>query len=328
MTESNLLNYKSEDMHAEAAPDTGEYISLMKGLTLINNKHYPQFRKDKPQLVIATVRTTKSTGKMVTLRNNWVTRNALVKTAAAWRHMQRKAGIRKSQLNRYGKELRVAMDLNHQACWGRSYNARGNDLVPTGLNDVCDLLPTHQTVKGYYTGIYSAAGDQTLVAHQVNQAVSASINDYQIAHGVDVQQGFDLSMFTIPSPDADVDATNQTWYVQGDEGIIADYIDSRVREVEVEDDDLEDTPHPDSLLTLMLSDNEETSDDVIDDVEDIGDFRPYSLAFANEYQTVFDTTSVVPGQDTQIIAPLGLLKWFAAETDDQLFITVNAIVEM
>lgn len=332
MSETNLMEYKAKaNTNAAAGVGLTSYIDLFKGATILNQRHYSQFRSDKPMAAIITVRTTTQDGTVEVLRNNWVTRNALVKTAAAWRKMQRKAGISKSQLNRYGKELRLALNPDHHNAWGYLSDARGNELFPQGLNDVAGSAPIGN-VRGYLTGEYDASGFQTLVAHQLEQSVPSSVTDYGTQTvgvvKVDIQQAFDLSQFTIPSADADTDASNRTWFVQGDDSIIEAYIGSRVREIEIEDDDMEDTPAPTNTLSLMLSDNEETSDDVIDDIEDVGDYRPYHLTYANSLQKTIDGRSVVAGQDVQMIVPLGLMKWTPAALDDQLFITLDAIVEM
>lgn len=329
MSETNLMEYTAVT-NSETGDQTG-FIDLFRGATLVNQRHYPQFRSDKPLAAVITVRTTKSDGTIEVLRNNWVTRNALVKTAAAWRKMQRKAGIKKSQLNRYGKELQLAMNLDHHAAYGYLHNPRGNDYFPQGLNDEAGAAPIGN-VRGYLTGVYDASGFQTLVAHQVELGIPSSVTDYGNqtigTDKYDVEQAFDLSQFTIPSAEADTNADNRTWYVQGNDSIIEAYIGSRVREIEIEDDDMEDTPAPTNVLSLMLSDNEESSDDVIDDIEDVGDYRPYHLTYANSLQKTVDGTSVVAGQDVQMIVPLGLMKWTPAASNDQLFITLDAIVEM
>jgi hypothetical protein len=220
MSETNLMEYKAKD-NTNSSEEIGltSYIDLFRGATILNQRHYPQFKNDKPMAAVITVRSTKTDGTVEVLRNNWVTRNALVKTAAAWRKMQRKAGIKKSQLNRYGKELQLALNPDHQQAYGYLSDASGNDLFPQGLNDTAGVAPIGN-VKGYLTGEYDVSGFQTLVAHQLQQGVTGSVTDYgQQTVGavkVDIQQAFDLSQFTIPSNRADTDASNRTWYVQGE----------------------------------------------------------------------------------------------------------------
>ena len=91
------------------------YIDLSKGLTLLNYRNYDQFKNDKPQAYVVTARLSNTEASLETIPTSWVHRNALVKTAAAWRAMLRKGGVKKSDLNTYGKELRLAFDSTHSA---------------------------------------------------------------------------------------------------------------------------------------------------------------------------------------------------------------------
>ena len=91
------------------------YIDLTRGLALVNGKNCSLFTsKDKPRLVLASVRRDSATEQISVAKNTWVVSNACVKAAAAWRRTLRSAGIRrKKQLNTYSRNMRLAMDETH-----------------------------------------------------------------------------------------------------------------------------------------------------------------------------------------------------------------------
>lgn len=282
------------------------YIDLSKGLTLANYRNYDQFKNDKPQAYVVTARLSNPSASVDTIPTSWVHRNAMVKTAAAWRAMLRKAGIKKSELNTYGKELRLAFDATHSSNWCVS----GQELMPD------NTLDRYEAEDGVFvTAVGNAEG---------------ALGGFD---GTSVLYAFDHTKMTVPSAAADTDAGVWQGHVIGTEttGIVKQYVDSRSGSVDVEDTDLEGVPEidPDSYLRLMLSDNEESADDVMEDVKDYGDFRPYSIAGAETQITeAIPEDANVAGQDTQFIAPLGLLKWNSVNASDRLFITVQAISEM
>lgn len=285
------------------------YIDLTKGLTMANNRAHDQFKNDKPLGYLVTARLSDVSNGVETIPHGWVQKNALVKTAAAWRAMLKKAKIRKSDLNTYGKELRLAYDATHSSNWG----INGSEQTPDGIP------------SNYASGEFNSDGDEITVAVLADASGVAAYGD-KIVHA------FDHTQMTLPSASAGTDAGVWKGHVIGQEasGVIKQYVDSRLGSVEVEDTDMDGSPalSGTNYLSLMLSDNEETSDDVVDDVKDYGDFRPYSIANHRRYETMAIAPNAnVAGQDTSFIAPLGLMKWTGG-SGDKLFITVQAITEM
>ena len=95
------------------------YIDLTQGLSLLNAKNCSQFKDDKPLAISGTIRLTSDSESIRAAKPSWVVKNACVKTAAAWKRTLRSAGVRrKSQLNTYAREMRVALDETHSSTWG------------------------------------------------------------------------------------------------------------------------------------------------------------------------------------------------------------------
>lgn len=318
------FEFKSKGAGAVAG---AQYIDLTKAMTLVNGQMHYQFKKDKPLAYMVTVRQSNNAGKIETAPTSWAVRNSCVKTAAAWRRMLKKAGISKKDLNTYGKELRLTFDADHTANFG------GGD--PTSSSPI-DLVPEHLISSGvceYATGTYiknPISGDAAEVYVTALTTQSLSPYGYDAGGLVFREHAFDHTDMIVP--DEDGDAQNEiTWkaHLLGASSVVDVYIDSRENTLDVKDDDFdEEFGAADNYLTLMLSDNEESADDVIESVADQGDYRPYSLSYQNEPIIAVGAGQNVQGQDSAFVAPLGLLKWSPDRVGDLLTVTVTAIAEM
>ena len=250
-----------------------------------------------------------------TIPSGWVQTNALVKASAAWMAMNKKAGITKKMLNTYGKELRLPFNGGHAGKWGYA----AYDLIADGLEGAYNS--GQKDSDGNWIWVYTSVDDPTS-----NPA------------GGTYENAFEITTVTVPSSsgsaDDEVDWTPQvladgTALVAKTPSVIYQYITSRGR-VDLEDQDMDSLEGmaSDNYLLLALSDNEESADDVVDNVKDYGDFRPYDLENLIQTTTVAVSAATnVAGQDTSLIAPLGLLKWNGS-ADDVMSVTVSAIVEM
>lgn len=303
-----------------------QYIDLTKAMTLVNGQMHYQFKRDKPLAYMVTVRQSNNAGKISTAPTSWAVRNSAVKTAAAWRRMLKKAGVSKKELNTYGKELRLTFDADHSAHYGSGDPTTGTpvDLVPENLitGGVCE----------YATGTYKkhSSGNAAEVYVTALTTVSLAPYGYNAGNTIFREHAFDHTTMVVPNPSGS--ATNEvTWsgHLMGADSIVSVYIDSRENSLDVKDDDFDnELSEPDNYLTLMLSDNEESADDVIERVADEGDFRPYSLSYQNEPINAVGSGQNVAGQDSAFVAPLGLLKWEPDRDGDLLTVTVTAIAEM
>lgn len=286
------------------------YIDLTKSDTLANFKGKYQFKNGRPLAYVLSARLSDPSNEVRTVPTNWVVSNALVKTHAAWTKMYKKAGLTRKDLNTYGKEPRFAYNDAHRDAWGLD----SKELIADNLPD------------RYTSSQYNENGDQVVVY---------TIRDAAIPEPANFVQAFDHTTLTVPSFDGSA-PTEEEWrpYVVEDgaaagDAILTAYILSRGT-VDLEDEDMEASELVDSRsrLKLMLSDNEESADDVVEDHRDHGDYRPYELASAaTQYTTAISPGANVAGQDTTIIAPLGLIKW-SGGLNDKLFIRVEAIIEM
>lgn len=302
------------------------YIDLTKAMTLINGQMHYQFKKDKPLAYMVTVRQSNNAGKIETAPTTWGVRNSCVKTAAAWRRMLKKAGISKKELNTYGKELRLTFDADHTANFGGG--------TPTSSGPI-DLVPEQVITSGvceYKTGTYkkNAAGDAAEIYVTAFTTESLAPYGYDAGNLVFREHAFDHTDMIVPNADGDVQGET-TWkaHLMGSSSVVEVYIDSRENTLDVKDDDFdEEFGAADNYLTLMLSDNEESADDVIESVADQGDFRPYTLAYQNTPTVAVGAGQNVQGQDSAFVAPLGLLKWSPDRVGDLLTVTVTAIAEM
>ena len=299
------------------------YIDLTRGLALMNGKNCSQFSsKDKPLLVHASVRMgqTEPTQAVVAAKNTWIVRNACVKAAAAWRRTLRSAGIRrKKQLNTYARNPRFALDFRHSATFGQLSTASASaDIIPSGVD------------ASYATGQYNSDGDEIQVL-AYNSDPSALT-----PFGTRYVRAFTQTTFAVPQSGStdvldkkanllgDIDPADPQTYTS----VVAEYIDSRINDADIEDTDLDESPSNDNDFVMMLAPGEEVADDVLDNVDDEGKWRPYSLNTSTSSCTVISAGAQVAGQDTMIEAPLGLLEWTAASTNDTMIVDVVAITEM
>lgn len=291
------------------------YIDLTKSDALANCKAKYQFKNGRPLAYLITVRFSNAANSLETIPTGWVQTNALVKASAAWMRMNKKAGITKKMLNTYGKEMRLPFDGDHKDKWG----FKAYDLLADGL------------VGSYKTGQKNFDGNEIHVYTAVTDPTANPIG------GV-YESAFEITTVTIPNSSGDAaDEVNWSPQVLADgtqltektDSVIYQYITSRGR-VDLEDQDMDSLEgmESDNYLLLALSDNEESADDVVDNVKDYGDFRPYDLENLIQTSTVAVSAATnVAGQDTSLVAPLGLLKW-NGDSGDKLSVTVSAIVEM
>lgn len=300
-----------------------QYIDLTRGLALMNGKNCSQFNsKDKPLLVHGTIRIGKSDGEAATAesvyaaKNTWIVRNACVKAAAAWRRTLRSAGIRrKKQLNTYARNMRVALDARHSAVWSA---------LGTGGNIDADIIPD-DVDNSYASGQYNSDGDQIhVIAYNTDTTVTP--------WGAIYKQAFTQTTFAVPQSGA-TDVKDKPANLLGalnddDSNIVSEYIDSRINDADIEDTDLDQSPSNDNDFVMMLAPGEEVADDVLDNVDDEGKWRPYALATSTSDTQIIAPGCHVSGQDTSFEAPLGLLKWVPEDTTSRLFIDIIAFSEM
>lgn len=292
------------------------YVDLTRGLALINGKNCSQFSdKDKPLVVMASVRLATASEKVRVIKNTWAVRNACVKAAAAWRRTLRSAGIRrKKQLNTYARNPRFAYSADHSKCWSALGSLGDADIIPADV-------PT-----SYASGQYVKASGDEVIVYAFNDDLT--LNPWSTK----AVQAFTQTTFAVPQSGS-TDVLDKKANVLGEadatySNIVAEYIDSRINDADIEDTDMDESPSNDNDFVMMLAPGEEVADDVLDNIDDEGKWRPYSMATSTTASTAILPGANVAGQDTLIECPLGLLEWEADSTSSQMIIDVVAISEM
>lgn len=302
------------------------YIDLFRGMCLVNGRNMGQFKNGKPLMVMGSIRLSSSAEEVEAIKPTWASKNAFNKANDAWTRTLQSAGLKKSQLNTYGKELRVAWDNKHDFCEANS------------ADSIVDAIP--DGVDSYYkTGQYDAAGLEYFVYAELavgsgatdptwGPSPSGSPTSYNV-------RAFDQTTAAVPLSGA-VDVKDKLFCVFGDHTdasgahlpILDTYLDSRINEARVEDTDMDGQPVDDNDFIMMLAPGEEVADDVIENVKDEGRWRPYTTLSSKSSHKIVTAGANVAGQDTSFHAPLGLLKWVPAAATSKLVIDIIAVTEM
>jgi hypothetical protein len=311
------MSYTHTRLVYTAASAETQWIDLTRGLALMNAKNCSQFtNKDKPILVTGTIRMEDAAERVYAAKNTWVVRNACVKAAAAWRRTLRSAGIRgRKRLNTYARNPRFALTYKHSSNWSQ-LGTQGADIIPQN----CD--------SSYGTGVYTSDGEEiTVYAYS-----DASAVDFSLAKNV---PAFTQTTFAVPTSTSagETDVLDKKANLLGNTdgtytNVVAEYIDSRLNDAEIEDTDLSQSPSNDNDFVMMLAPGEEVADDVLDNVDDEGKWRPYTLNTSTTAAEVITPDANVAGQDTFFEAPLGLLEWHPEANGNQLVIEIVSMSEM
>lgn len=313
-------------VYSTKAGSTVNYIDLFRGLCLANGRDYNQFKNGDPLMVMGTIRLNAAGESVEAIKPTWAVKNALNKANDAWTRTLRSAGLKKSQLNTYGKELRVAWDKSHSDVFC-AYDA--NKSLTDAIPDDVEVL--------YKSGQYDSGGLEYFVNAQLTVETAAGVGWGASPSGLPDRfnvRAFDNTRAAVPLSGS-VDVQDKFFGVYGDVGVSADYLpilntylDSRINETRVEDTDMDDIPTADNDFVMMLAPGEEVADDVIDNVREEGRWRPYTTESSAKSHDIIVGGANVAGQDTSFHAPLGLLKWTPASGTSKLVIDVLAITEM
>jgi hypothetical protein len=305
------------------------YIDLSSALTTVNRKQYHQFtRKGIPLCYEVTIHQIITNGDQITLvlvaPNTWTTRNACVKTSAAWKKQLRDAGIKLKDLSKYGRRLRIPFDAGMSAAadGGLSdhYPPRGWDVTDSAVENLFES----------YT-----APDGTIVSY----SDAAEFTRFVIpdeAGGDSVEMNLALLGYS-----GSVTANNYF-------GVIDEYLGSRGGVTDTPDSG-QQTPDADNLLQRMFSSAQPSTDEIIEALDEFQEYRPYpdgeldataspptvtNLACAatvagslQGYRSRADGTAGAPHSIT-MKCPLGLIKLNNSTNKDEFIVTVHAIYEM
>lgn len=299
--EQNVLRF-----HATA---TTNYLDIGAALSAINRKQYHQTKGLKPLSyhIRAQCITTGADADPIefgTAANTWTTRNAVTKLGAMYAKQLRDNGLRRSQLPKYGRELRLSLKTNSDYVQGSGADGFGQEA-------------------------YLASGNLNPLDHE-GATLFAS---YSNSDGVSVSYSTGNELSTISVPEATADGEPEVVVVSlvgtSDHGenhlaLIPEYLSSRRNADDSVEKDVH-FPSDDNLLMRIGAAANEHFDDVVEAIEDVGDKRPYNEAGANLICT--QGMLMAAGDYCSFVAPLGLIQ-VKGNTDSKFLLTVTAITEM
>ncbi len=305
------------------------YIDLSSAMTAVNRKQYHQFtRKGVPLCYEVTVHEVVTNGDAISVvlvaPNTWTTRNACVKTSAAWKKQLRDAGIKLKDLSKYGRRLRISFDEDmSSSATGAMYDAFPPRQYDVADNNLEDTFETYTAPDGT-TVPYTAAAEFTRFV----------IPDE--AGGDSVEMNLALLGYS-----GSVAANNYF-------GVIDEYLGSRGGVTDTPDSG-QQTPDADNLLQRMFSSAQPSTDEIIEALDEFQEHRPYpdgeldatatpttvtNLAcmatYAGSIQGYRSRADGTAGAPRSITAkcPLGLLKILGNANKSIFMVTVHAIYEM
>lgn len=305
------------------------YIDLSSAMTAVNRTQHHQFtRKGVPLCYHVTIHQEITNGDHISAiqvaPNTWTTRNACVKTSAAWKKQLKDAGIKMRDLSKYGRRLRIPLDA------GMSTSGNGvmyDFFAPMQWNVKDSQL---ENVFKTYTAPDGA---------NVTYGLAAEFTRFVIpdeAGGDSVEMNLALLGYS------DAVAANNYF------GVIDEYLGSRGGVTDTPDSG-QQTPDADNLLQRMFSSAQPSTDEIIKALDEFQERRPYpdgendatatpptasnlaclsTLAgYIQGYRSRADGTAGAPRSVT-FKAPLGLIKILGSANKDQWVVTIHAIYEM
>lgn len=290
---------------------TDQYLDCAAALSACNSKQFHQVGKDgTPHVYSVTIRQIAGDKNSIisTSVNNWRVRNAVKMFFKGWRAQLRHGNIKAKDLATYGRRVRICLDssaFTPGSVGGHSYSKLAAFLEPAQSHSAG--APTNNWFSNY-----TDVQGNTVSYEDANNLTEVAVTD---AAGLITERTAILT-----------GASGATHF-----GVVSEYQLSR-RDPQTYE---EDTPGPsdDSLMTTLFSTAEELSDDILEAVDDFGDWRPYSTA---SYDNIVQQgTCAYPGPsltypDSTVTcqAPLGLVKLVAGGTGTVWEVTVNSIYEM
>jgi len=301
-----------------AAQGGEKHIDLSTDMGVANCKQYHQFSKaGRPLCYEATIECIKASGVLVaTAPVGYCTVNALVQTSAAWNSQIKRTGISKKKLvSRYGQRLRVGLIDDAVDDEGQATTAGA--LQPVSSNSSGD-----GTVSSFATTVANEAGDPvryTAIREVTTLVVPGdSQDDEPTEEPVVILSGAAADSTTRFRAIREWTQSRQGTAVEPDEG----------REVVTT-----------SKMFRMFSDAQPETDEIIVELDEYQEYKPYSDNAQYKYQdwgTIQTPSSANVRSTVHVKAPCGLIQLgnlgtttgAALAQNDQILVTVHAIYEM
>lgn len=283
---------------AGGAGNVTGYVDIPRALSALNGKAICQTKrrdsKYKPLAYLVRVRALVGDCAIQTLNNGYPTRNAVVLAGASRDAMLKSAGVSRSNLETYQKELRILME-------------RGMDRTNTWLPNSSTVGTTTDDING--GGPANAALDTAYGINLVYDYTSLVWDDPASA-------GTDVSKYMCALGNALVDGDN----------VPLIYNWSKWRHnltPSAAADDIED-----NAFSYAMQQSS-TADKIIDIVEDEADEKPYQLSDFTT-RTMIDIVGTNVGNPTSkvISVPLGLMKLTTGSSGGTFEIEVVGVTEL
>jgi len=302
--------------NAEAGGE--KHIDLSTDMSVSNCKQYHQFSKaGRPLCYEATVECIKSGAVQVgTAPVGYCTVNALVQTSAAWNSQIKRTGISKKKLvSRYGQRLRVGLVDDAVDDQGQATTAGA--LQPYSMDSSSDGV-----AKSYATTVSTVGGDPVRYTNirEVTTLVvpGDSEDDEPTEEPVVILSGGTANSTTRFRAIREWTESRQGTAVEPDEG----------REVTTS-----------SKMFRMFSDAQPETDEIIVELDEYQEYKPYSDNAQYKYQDWGQIQSPAGTGQRSVVhvkAPCGLIQignlgtttGAALAANDQILVTVHAIYEM
>jgi len=293
-----------------------KHIDLSVAMGIVNCKQYHQFtRKGRPLCYEATVTSIKSGAVAVgTAPTNYCIANSLVQASAAWNSQIKRTGIkRKKLLSRYGQRLRVGL------------------IDDSVFNDGTLASP----MQPYSTLSYNDVGPSPSYVAQANEA----------GDPVTFAMIGEVTTFVVPGDSQDDEPTEEPVVILSQETAasltrfrtVREWTESR-QGTAVEPDEGREIVTS-SKMFRMFSDAQPETDEIIVELDEYQEFRPYSDNSQYRYQdwgTIETPQGTGQVSTVHVKAPCGLIQIGdlgddedgSTAAEDQFLVTVHAIYEM
>jgi len=295
-----------------------KFIDLSTALGVANYKQYHQFSKSgRPLCYRATIEclvgSTAGGGVPVaTAPKSYPVVNSLVQTAAGWNSQRRRAGQKKKDMSPYGQRFRVGLidsavtDAGIAASW----------IEPYGWSTYGDSLTTT------FKNTSNEAG--TTVEYEMISEVTTMVvpgdsqDDEPTEEPAVILSGASSASTTRFRTVREWTENRQGTAVEPDEG----------REINTS-----------NKMARMFSDAQPETDEIIVELDEYQEFRPYDENAQYQYQmwgSIAKNTGAGERSTVTVEAPCGLIQLgdlgtdelFSTASADQFLITVHAIYEM
>ncbi len=176
-----------------ASPSTVCMFDLLKGMSEANAKNYEYTdRKGNLQGVLCDVTITSNStsyGRLAGVPNSWKVRNAVRKFHFEREAMFRRAGVRKSEMGKYGRTMRPFLDLNAFNDVGES-----SDFCYWDMSDVHMLISGDCPAPGLADESYRGGSwdRTTLVAADPDPSVNIGVVDSADQWHIHLMDGHDV----------------------------------------------------------------------------------------------------------------------------------------